>query len=183
MNDYNALVLNADWKPLSYFPLSTWNFNDTVKNVLKGSVTVVETYKDVVFRSKHWEYAPPSIVALNKYIKRPNTVAFTRFNVFLRDEFTCQYCDAEFKATASSTNGLTFEHVWPRCKGGKTTWENIVAACHKCNREKGDKIIQPRRKPFAPNAHQLREISKKFPPNYLHESWKDYVYWDSPLEE
>src|SRR5262249_28892677 len=55
-------------------------------------------------------------------------VAFTRFNVFLRDRFKCQYCGDPFEAS-----DLTFDHVIPRCRGGETSWQNVVAACRPCN--------------------------------------------------
>ena len=66
----------------------------------------------------------PSVVALRKYQRSARRVAFTRFNVFLRDRFTCQYCGEVFASSA-----LTFEHVIPRSRGGQTTWSNIVTAC------------------------------------------------------
>jgi 5-methylcytosine-specific restriction endonuclease McrA len=71
----------------------------------------------------------PSVIALRQYVKPSEFPAFTRFNVFLRDRFSCQYC--------GSPNNLTFDHVNPRRLGGRTSWENIVAACSPCNLRKG----------------------------------------------
>jgi len=106
-------------------------------------------------------------------------VAFTRFNLFLRDEFRCQYC--------GTRHDLTFDHVVPRAKGGITSWENVVAACSPCNLRKGSKLLRQtsmglRRKPRQPESEQLRNLGRKFPPNHLHESWMDFLYWDAELE-
>jgi 5-methylcytosine-specific restriction endonuclease McrA len=68
---------------------------------------------------------------------RSKKTDLTRFNVFLRDNFTCQYCAKKFAA-----NDLTFDHLVPRCLHGKTTWKNVVSACTTCNLKKGRKLIQ-----------------------------------------
>jgi 5-methylcytosine-specific restriction endonuclease McrA len=101
-----------------------------------------------------------------------------RFNVFLRDRFTCQYCGEAFASPA-----LTFEHVIPRSRGGQTTWSNIVTACVPCNTAKGNALrTQPRRLPKEPTLKELLTAKRAFPPGYLHESWTDYLYWDAQLE-
>ena len=114
-----ALVLNADFRPLSYFPLSIWSWQDAVKATLLGRVNTVAEY-DRVIRSPSFEIALPSVVSLKQYIKPSEHPAFTRFNVFLRDKFTCQYSGRRLPA-----NELTFDHVLPRSRGGKTTWDNV----------------------------------------------------------
>ena len=96
-----ALVLNADFRPLSYFPLSLWSWQETIKAVFLGRVQVVQEY-DRVVRSPSWEMRLPSVICLKKYAPMERSPAFTRFNVFLRDFFTCQYC-----ATPHPTNDLT----------------------------------------------------------------------------
>ena len=110
--------------------------------------------------------------------QRARRVAFTRFNVFLRDRFTCQYCGEAFASSA-----LTFEHVIPRSRGGQTTWSNIVTACVPCNTRKASSTrIKPRRLPKEPTLGELLAAKRAFPPGYLHESWTDYLYWDAQLE-
>ncbi|MEN5082906.1 HNH endonuclease [Bosea sp. TWI1241] len=173
-----ALVLNADFRPLSYYPLSLWSWQDTIKAVFMDRVNIVSEY-DTVVRSPSFDMKLPSVVSLKSYIKPSRTPAFTRFNVFLRDRFACQYCNAREE--------LTFDHVIPRAKGGLTTWENVVAACSPCNLRKADKLpaavgMEPMQKPYAPSVNDLHRNGKLFPPNYLHESWLDYLYWDSELE-
>ena len=86
-----ALVLNADFRPLSYYPLSLWNWQDTIKAVFLDRVNIVSEYERVV-RSPSFEVRLPSVVSLKAYVKPALYPAFTRFNVFLRDRFSCQYC-------------------------------------------------------------------------------------------
>ncbi len=173
-----ALVLNADFRPLSYYPLSLWSWRDALKAVFLERVNIVSEYATVV-RSPSIAFALPSVVALKAYVKPPAYPAFTRFNVFLRDGFTCQYCGA--------ANDLTFDHVVPRRAGGRTTWDNVVAACSPCNLRKGGRLSKqvgmvPRNKPHRPTVFELHETGRRFPPNYCHESWQDYLYWDTELE-
>jgi 5-methylcytosine-specific restriction endonuclease McrA len=173
-----ALVLNADFRPLSHFPLSTITWQDAVAAVVKDTVAVVAHY-DRWVRSPSTRIQLPSVVALRSYLPMPSRVAFTRFNVFLRDRFRCQYCGDHFAA-----KDLTFEHVVPRSLGGKTAWNNIVAACDPCNVAKDDKLVmRPRSVPREPTPGELMAAKRCFPPNYLHETWLDYLYWSSELEE
>lgn len=175
---YPALVLNADYQPLSYFPLSLWSWQDAIKATFMDRVNIVSEY-DRVVHSPSFEMKLPSVVSLKSYIKPTLYPAFTRFNVFLRDKFECQYC--------FSSDDLTFDHVIPRSKGGETSWYNVVTACSPCNLKKGGRMpracnMMPRQEPYRPTVHDLRKNGKLFPPNYLHESWMDYLYWDTELE-
>ncbi|HHG89625.1 MAG TPA: HNH endonuclease, partial [Devosia sp.] len=104
-----TLVLNADFRPLSYYPLSLWSWQDAVKAVCLDRVNVISRY-DVVVHSPSMEIELPSVVSLRDYIRPSANPAFTRFNVFLRDRFCCQYC--------GSPDELTFDHLIPRSRGG-----------------------------------------------------------------
>ena len=173
-----ALVLNADYRPLSYYPLSLWPWQDVVKAVFLDRVDIIAEYDHVV-RSPSFEMRLPSVIALREFVRQDRNPAFTRFNVFLRDGFACAYC--------GSPDDLTFDHVIPRSKGGRTSWENIVAACSPCNLKKGGRMpreamMHPAKKPERPSNYLLQEIGRKFPPHYLHETWMDYLYWDVELE-
>jgi 5-methylcytosine-specific restriction endonuclease McrA len=177
-----ALVLNADYRPLSYFPLSLWSWQDAGKAIFRDSVVVVSEYERVV-RSPTQEIRLPSVLVLKEYVHSASTPAFTRFNVFLRDRFSCQYCGDKFKASE-----LTFDHLIPRSRGGRTSWSNIVTACQECNLAKGNYTprecgMYPMQEPRQPAIHELQDNGRKFPPNFLHESWGDFLYWDTELED
>ena len=177
-----ALILNADFRPLSYYPLSIWSWQEAVKAIFRGTVTVVSEYSRVV-RSPDEEMRLPSVLALREYVPMTRSPAFTRFNVFLRDAWQCQYCGGHFR-----TDELTFDHVIPRSKGGRTNWENIVASCQTCNRQKGSFLPKechmfPLHEPRQPSIYELQERGRRFPPNFLHESWSDFLYWDAELED
>jgi 5-methylcytosine-specific restriction endonuclease McrA len=176
-----ALVLNADYRPLSYFPLSLWSWQDAIKAVFLGRVDILSEYDQVV-HSPSLRMRLPSVIALKDYIVPSRYPAFTRFNVFLRDSFSCQYC-GQHKPTPE----LTFDHVIPRSRGGRTVWENVVTACMGCNMRKGSQLLPHsglhlRHRPWRPQSTQLQENDRAFPPNYLHESWRDYLYWDTELD-
>ena len=180
-DDCPSLVLNADFRPLSYFPLSLWSWQDAVKAVFLDRVNIISEYEREV-RSPSMSMKLPSVIALKSYIPMARRPAFTRFNVFLRDRFTCQYC-----GRAHATTMLTFDHLTPRSRGGYTTWENVVTACTTCNLAKGDRLpgecdMAPKRRPRQPTNKELQEHGRAFPPNFLHESWRDFLYWDSEIE-
>jgi 5-methylcytosine-specific restriction endonuclease McrA len=178
LKHFPALVLNADYRPLSYYPLSLWPWQDAVKAAFLDRVDIVSEYEEVV-RSPTTTIRIPSVVVLKDYVAPQKKAAFTRFNLFLRDEFSCQYC--------GSRGDLTFDHVVPRARGGITSWENVVAACGSCNLRKGSRSLKQvgyhlRKTPRQPTPPQLMNLGRKFPPNYLHESWMDFLYWDAELE-
>ena len=110
-----ALVLNADFRPLSYYPLSIWCWQDAVKSVFLDRVSIVSNYKRKI-RSPSFEMNLPSVIALKSFIQPSKNPNFTRFNVFLRDKFSCQYC--------GDKKDLTFDHLLPKSRGGLTDWNN-----------------------------------------------------------
>lgn len=164
---YPALVLNADFRPLSLFPLSLKPAIESIKNVYEDTVTVVAEY-DKIVRSPSISMRIPSVVALRTYVPNQHRVAFTRGNVFLRDRFKCQYCGEE--------KPLTFDHVIPESKGGATCWENIVAACDDCNSRKGNRTdIEPMKVPREPTPAELLALKRVVIPKFVHHTWLDYL--------
>ncbi len=174
-------MLNADYRPLRYFPLSLISWQDSVRAVFLDRVNIVAEYDQVV-RSASISMRLPSVVALKRYIKGNRTPAFTRFNLFLRDRFTCQYCGSR-----EAVSDLTFDHVRPRSRGGRTSWDNVVAACASCNFTKSNHMLHEIgmrliREPGTPTERELHARAPGYPPNFLHESWRDFLYWDSELD-
>jgi 5-methylcytosine-specific restriction endonuclease McrA len=173
-----ALVLNADYTPLSYFPLSLWPWQTAIKAMFLERVDVVAHY-DREVHSPTMALKLPSVIALRQFVKPNEYPAFTRFNLFLRDKFRCVYC--------GSNKELTFDHVIPRSHGGRTTWENVATACAPCNLRKGGRTpreagMHVEREPIRPTSWQLQDHGRSFPPNHLHDSWRDYLYWDVELD-
>lgn len=172
-----TLVLNADYTPLSYYPLSLWPWQTAIKAIFLDRVNIVESYEREV-HSPSIQMKIPSVIALRQYVKPNEYPAFTRFNLFLRDRFQCQYC--------GTAKDLTFDHVIPRRQGGRTTWENVATACAPCNLKKGGRTPREAHMPLhvapiRPTSWQLQEHGRSFPPNYLHQSWMDWLYWDIEL--
>lgn len=178
LKQHPALVLNADYRPLCYYPLSLWSWQDAIKAAWLDRVDILAEYDEVV-HSPSVQIRMPSVIVLRDFVQPRKRVAFTRFNLFLRDEFRCQYC--------GTRGDLTFDHVIPRARGGRTSWQNVVAACSRCNLHKGARSLARsgltlRRAPRAPDAEMLRNLGRKFPPGHLHASWLDFLYWDAELE-
>ena len=178
----DVLLLNADAQPLNISPLSIISWQMAIKAHFSDKVSILKTYEDEFIRSQRLVIQKPSVVIANRYIKKNPKVKFTRRNVYLRDDYTCQYCFEEFPHTL-----LTFDHILPRSKGGKTNWDNVVTACSSCNVKKGGRLIKNsgmtlNQWPFQPTTEDLHKNGKNFPPNFLHKSWMDYLYWDVELE-
>ena len=172
LDDTQTLVLNADYRPVSYFPLSLWSWQDAVQAVFSDRVDVVAEYDHPV-RSPSTVMNLPSVVALRSYIALTRRPAFSRSNLFLRDQFRCQYCGQRFKSEE-----LTFDHLVPRSRGGRATWTNIVTACMACNITKGNRTLvecgmRPRAMPAVPTARQLYENGRAFPRRMPHATWRD----------
>ena len=174
-----ALILNADYRPLSYFPLSLWPWQEAIKAVYLKRVNVAAEYEEVV-RSEKLTLPLPSVIVLKNYVVPTKTVPFTRATLFLRDEFTCQYCGYKGK-------DLTFDHVVPKSRGGKTRWDNVVAACQSCNLRKAAKTTSQagfklKKVPSKPSPEVLLNKGKKFPPSDMHKSWNDFLYFEKDFD-
>jgi 5-methylcytosine-specific restriction endonuclease McrA len=178
---HQTLILNANLKPLSWGPLSVWSWQDALVAVLRDRVHRVIDY-DTEVRSARRSFPVPSVVALKRFHNR-RKVAFTRYHVFLRDHFRCQYCGETLPA-----HELTFDHVVPRCKGGVTSWGNVVTCCQRDNLFKGSRSLKQAGLkllsiPSEPTPYQIDEAAKrKVPHENLHRTWLDFLYWDADLE-
>ena len=128
----------------------------------------------------------PRVLLLMAYERVPKRhVRFSRFNIFARDNNTCQYCGKRFSRT-----DLNLDHVMPRSRGGVSTWENIVCSCHACNRRKGGRtpeeagmmlIRRPRRPewtPFTAEMFSLRALSGM---DAVPDATSTAAYWNTEL--
>ena len=131
---------------------------------------------DEVIHSVKLALSVPKIIVLAVYDRLPRLeVKFTRKNVFLRDKFTCQYCEKVFPEIK-----LNLDHVIPRDKGGVTSWDNIVASCVKCNTRKSNKLpkeagMHPANKPYAPRWRPLYGLQEN---GLGDESWEHFLHHD-----
>ena len=166
-------------QPLGFMPLSLWSWQDAVKAIFKGSVTVVDVYPDLSVRASDIKVPLPSVIALNDYVPQKMTKpAFTRRNVYLRDEYKCQYCNKRFQ-----TADLSLDHVIPRSMGGPLSWENAVTCCKKCNCRKGStplseldrKGMKLNRTPRCPTQMELAATAGRMVPKRVHPTWKPYL--------
>ncbi len=177
---HTTLVLNA-----SYESLGVVHWTDAVTMWSNDKCSILEEY-DQVIRSAYVTMRIPAVVRLNNYVSKPvKDVKFSRAAIYTRDSYRCQYCGIH-----CSTNELTYDHVIPRSRGGKTTWENIVSCCYDCNSKKRARTpseagMTLRNKPVRPRAtpkFEFQFVGRDFP-----EQWKDYVndrsYWEDELDE
>lgn len=171
-----VLLLN-----ITYEPLRVINWKKAITLLMLEKVEVLEEYSREI-HSVSFTVKLPSVVRLLRLVKRPKSpVKFSRQNIYARDKYQCQYCGGRFPSEE-----LTYDHVIPKYRGGKTQWANIVTCCIQCNRKKGGhtprevgmKLI---RKPSRPTWLPALKITigfKKVP-----QSWRDYLYWNVELIE
>ena len=166
MINYPVLVLNQ-----SYEPLTVCRARRAVVLLYRGKAEMLENGIGFIHSTSE-TFALPSVIRLAYLIKRPRRERkLTRFEIFNRDHYTCQYCGKE-------TRQLTLDHIMPRYRGGQHTWENVVSACVSCNRRKagrtpreaGMKLICP---PSPPHGGSFFNV----PYRYLQaqNEWKKYL--------
>ena len=125
-----VLVLNQ-----SYEPLMVINAKRAIVLIIKEKVKMLEKYSENI-RSVQNSFDLPSVIRLNFYVHlKYKDIVLNRRNILKRDDYRCQYC-------AKQATPLTIDHIVPKNKGGKDSWENLVAACSKCNTRKGDTLLK-----------------------------------------
>lgn len=179
MSTYNlkrggdTLILNCDGKPLSVMPISTLSWQDAIGDLLKGKVDILDYYEDWYVRSPSVTFQVPSVVMSRKWVPSGRTVRFSSRNVYIRDNFTCQYCGQVFEE-----QDLTKEHVVPKFLGGTLCWTNIVAACRPCNQKKSHHMdMKPMVAPKKPSYGEMSAKMKQLPITIQHPSWIQYLEW------
>ena len=170
-----TLVLSQGYEPIKVIP---WQRAITLLALDK--VDVVEEY-DALIRAVSYVVNVPAVVRLRKAFRRhAKPVKFSRVNIYARDGYRCQYC-----GTKCSPSGLTYDHVVPRSRGGRTTWDNIVSCCYACNADKANRTpaearMTLRSTPVRPAwmpAVQVRVSTQSIP-----DAWRDYVYWTGEID-
>jgi len=171
MNFIKVLVLNRTYEPLHFC-----NAKRAVILVLTGKAENVE-FDSLMIRSPSFSMRLPIVIRLRKYIKRPyeRSLPFSKRNVFKRDHFTCQYC-------GENTKHLTIDHIIPKSRGGKTTWENVVVACQRCNLIKGDRALNETnlrllKEPDRPTTYLAYRYFHTPPSSAYQEVWDRYLAW------
>ena len=194
-----TLVLNTYEIPVSIVP-----YRRALVLVKSDKAIVKQNYKDTLIRSSGFTKSNYSLDfdwSKNKIISMPipsviqctrstfipkiytNVLPFNRKNVYIRDGGKCMYCGRKV-----SLSGFSFDHVIPQSRGGKTSWENIVICCLRCNSQKGDKPTSKFKKPIIqPYAPKLNRAAPAYLVNKLsgeivEETWMDYLYWEVQLE-
>ena len=167
----DVLVLNADGQPISFLPLSTIKWKEAITYIWMDKVHVLDWYDDWMVRSPSWETKVPAVIMMKRMMRKSSKPRFSKTNLYTRDLYTCQYCMNRFPRKE-----LTLDHVIPISKGGKTNWENIVAACNPCNSRKSDRLISPKNKPYAPGYYELVRKKKQIENFELkHPSWEKFL--------
>lgn len=129
-NGARTLILNQ-----GYQPVGACDWQRAICLIFLDKADMVTEYKDWEIRSVNDIFPAPAVLRLREYSKLgPSYVKFSRENVYMRDDYVCQYCHIKF-----GPRKLTLDHVKPRSHGGPTTWENITTSCIKCNFAKADR--------------------------------------------
>lgn len=184
-NHKECLVLNADYSPLaivSWQRAIIWYFRN--QNEPNFGIEIIDFYSDDHIHSINKNYPIPSVAKTKKFFKiNHQDIKFSRKNIFVRDNHTCQYCCAKFHH-----NELTYDHVVPKSKwdynhGSPTVWSNIVTCCLPCNRKKGGRTpkeanmplknlpFKPRKNPkYLPIAMKLATLKSSIP-----QQWMAYI--------
>jgi 5-methylcytosine-specific restriction endonuclease McrA len=171
----DTLVLNGG----NFQPLTVLGWKRSVTLIYQDKVYPVEEYEDWEVKSPSTEIQVPSVVSLFEYVPHERQIPFTRRNIYARDGFKCQYCGVDAKNPESEINisELTFDHVLPKSRDGKTSWNNIVTSCQSCNLQKGDNtpeegdlsLLKEPEKPDLANPLLLELRGKDVP-----EEWEQY---------
>ena len=161
----HVLVLNQD-----YQALSVCSVERAVGLVFLHKAELVESRTDRMLRSTRDVFPWPSVVRLKRYVRVPyRKVLLTRRNVLRRDRHRCAYCGA--------TERLTIDHVMPKSRGGKDTWENLVAACTPCNNRKGNRTPEEASMPLC--KRPFRPSHVMYMRDFIgtgEDAWKPYLF-------
>lgn len=169
---YRALLLNS-----SYEPMKIVSWQKALILWFQGKVEIVE-HHSVFARSVYHSFQVPSVIRLKTYV-RPRSygaVRFCRENVYIRDNFTCQYCGEKF-----SPKHLTLDHIVPASKDGPKSWTNVVAACRSCNQRKANRTPEVARMPLLSQPAVptwLPSVEFEYKTNTVPSAWLQYLRFE-----
>ena len=139
MGSRDTLVLSQGYQPVKVVP-----WQRAICMSYLGKVEVLRAHPDAFIHTVSQAFPLPAVVRLvNHHRNAPVSIRFSRRHVYERDGFRCQYCQEEFAEQV-----LTLDHVVPRARGGKTSWDNVVTACGRCNRKKKNRTPREARMPL-----------------------------------
>ena len=176
-----TLVLNSHYVPKSIIPLSTISAEDAIRRVLDNTAELICTYdREILTPSRH-DLKWPSIIANKNNYRYMTSVRLNRRNLVIRDNFKCQYC-----STTVTYQDMQIDHVMPRSKKGRHSWENVVTSCGYCNAKKADSLPfgkwKPIRTPFEPTIYQIIDVRKKHPITIDDSQWLQFLpEWESEV--
>ena len=134
-----CVVLNT-----TYEPITVISSKRALILFLEGKALIVEEHPELVVRSPNQTFPVPTSIVLKKFVKGRmvfrTKALLTQRNLFIRDEYTCQYC-GRTRQSLRSSEFLTRDHVAPRHVGGKDVWENVVTCCNTCNNKKAYHLL------------------------------------------
>ncbi len=170
----SVLVLNQN-----YEPLNVCNTRRALVLVIDGKAEILEEYGFKISSATRI-FQSPAVIRLINMIRRPRPrVKLTRREVFIRDNYTCQYC-------GRVANDLTIDHIIPRSRGGGHSWENLVSACKTCNHRKGGKLLKEARMtlrtvPYEPTPGVYYTIERRVESVIL-ELWEKFLPGFRPVQ-
>jgi 5-methylcytosine-specific restriction endonuclease McrA len=187
---WNKKVLVVDQ---SNEPVEIISWQKAITHVLLGKAELVIDGDPFEVRTSSHVYTLTTIIRELKYLYRKHrhvkkAIAFSRHNIFVRDNWTCLYC-----GEVKKIKDLTWDHVIPRAQGGPTTWENIATACFPCNQDKANRTPEQAgltllQKPYEPKSLMELKIKVKNMPYEIPNSWLayldpvSYAYWSEKLD-
>lgn len=173
---HRTLVLSQGFEPIT---IVSWQRAITLLFLNKAEV--IEEYDRNIKTTSLVIKIPAVVRLLSAFRRHKKPVKFSRINIYGRDKYRCQYCGVKH-----AIGELTYDHVMPRSKGGRTTWTNIATCCQLCNRKKANRTpaeagMRLLKTPEQPSATPVLvvAVSRESVPD----AWRDYMYWTSELDE
>lgn len=166
-----TLILTPNYEPADFLPLSIVDWQDCIRLMFLDKIRPVHLYENRFIHSPSMAIQLPSVaVTTEQFNFKKGRIRFSRSLMYIRDLYRCNYCNELF-----SPKELSIDHVVPSCEGGKTTWENCVTCCKRCNLHKGHKRWTPINKPYRPDYYGLAAKRLELPMQVAHHSWIPYL--------